>query len=528
MLAPIRITFTDTEPFTGTLKVTQRIGNAWRGEATAVREIPITLTGRTDKEEILPIYDFAHPLEVSLLGSTDIPLATQQIDLRPWRRDRAFPLTIGAFPHLLNPEAVSAAQSELPSFWAGYQAVSSLWIGRLERTPSCEQWNAIGQWVLAGGTLVLFTGEDFYRLDTLCLKNLFPLTDLDLQPEEDGLYTLHGKKRPGTEVLLMTEEETPLLLSRRYGTGTVFLVTRSVFALPASDLDWIQTHIPPAQSQLVSLAAPCQDLLARTTLDRPGYPTAFLIVILSLTTLSLATFFTKTTKKRLLWISGATIGLCLLSGLYLNQTKLVKDIYIIKTSICIQDSLGFELNYLDLFATRDTPVNVNIEVRDQEALVQELPVTMQNYCFDISWQQGRGATLFLKKREERTLVSFSSQAPPLSVTQATDALVSIKNGLNRELNHAFLIVDGKAFSLGQIKVGTEQYRIEKSETPFQEASVGDASVNLLYQSLVGYLPLQQDVWLVGGWEYVSRERQTDTWLKVRDVYLYVIRGESYE
>ena len=97
LLAPVRILVSSETPFEGFLRISQQVGNAWRGEAIIEREIPLRFIGRFEQEKILPIYDFTQPLQLSLLDATGTPLLTEEIALRSGWREQAFPVFVGDF-----------------------------------------------------------------------------------------------------------------------------------------------------------------------------------------------------------------------------------------------------------------------------------------------------------------------------------------------------------------------------------------------------------------------------------------------
>ena len=525
LLSPVRVSISSETPFSGSFKISQQIGNVWRGEAVIEREIPLHFTGRFEWEETLPIYDFMHPLKISLFDAAGAPLLTQEIALRSGWRENTFPVVAGAFPNPIEPDAVNVDPSELPSFWPAYQAVRSLWLCRLNQVPTKDQWTAIAQWVLTGGTLILFTGEEFYRLDTPWLQNLLPLANPYVQQEEDDSYTLRGEQRPGTQILFDTSNGFPLLASRRYGAGIILLVTRSVFDVSVSEFDAIREQVPSAE--LLSLSEPRQTLLENTPLDRPSYTMAFLIIVLGFGNLALITFLPKTSFRKLVLAIATTTFLALLSGLYVNQTKQIKDIYILNTKLYLSNQFGSTLNYAALLATQNT--SADLKVREQASIVQEIPLSFRNYNYNITWEKGSPLSLLLRKHEQRNFIALAPLSRFPSITRTTDGLVRIKNASNSELSYAFLVVKGVAFPLGPIPIGVELIpQVEGPGMPLEDVKLQPASVNLLYHDLIERFPFEQGVWLIGGSERITREQQNQTRQKVRDIELYIVKGEVLE
>lgn len=522
-LTPVRITISGVgSSFSGSLLFTQRVGNPWRGEAESRVEIPLTLAGGTTLEYLLPIYDFAHPLRVFLLNEGGETLAEEELKLRSRHRDEAFPLGVGAFPLRFSEELVTIGPEELSRLWPAYEAVSSLWIGRITSGIPPDRWEGIAQWVLAGGTLVLFTGGDFYLLDTPLLRELLPIQRPHIEVGSGDLFYLQGDARSSTRTLLM-HAGAPLLLARDYGAGTIFLVTMSAFDLERADLFAIKELIPPVH--LVSFATPLADLLEETTLQRPGCPAATLLVLVSLISLSLIASRARTAKGTFILLLAASSLLSLSSGLYINRTKLVNDLYLLKTSLYVKASFGFHLDSYALFSRRDALAGV--KVRGVMPVMEELPRSLQGRCYDIDWQAGEGLSLSLARGERRYLRGFGAEAPLLAILFDGDEEVTIENDLPGLLKEALLIVDGEAFPIGEVDVGVGRYYLEGG-IPIREAGMQEPDLDALYNELSKEFALQEGIWLVAGREVESLERTGGMRLKVRDIGLYVVSVEGYE
>ncbi|MCK4392512.1 hypothetical protein KAX17_06365, partial [Candidatus Bipolaricaulota bacterium] len=428
-------------------------------------EIPLALAGGEKLERLIPIYDFTHPLAVSLLDQGEKVLAEVKIDLRSRMREEAFPLAVGVLPFPFADELVAIDEEALPRLWPAYEAVSSLWVGHTAKGLPEDSWNAIGRWVSAGGTLVLFTGEDFYLLDSPVLRALLPLANPRLSLGENGVQILRGEERPNVRTLLSREGD-PLLLLRRYGAGAVYLVTTSAFNLEETDFKAIAAQITPAR--LIDLTYASADLLERTPLQRPAYLAAFLLVLACLISYSLVVLRAKGKKRMLVLLLAAGSILCLSSGFYTNRTKVVNSIYELKTSLYAQTSFGYVVDYYGLFATMDGTAKV--KVRGQIPIIQELPRSLQQHSFDIDWVEGEGASLVLQRGERRYLRGFGAYQLPLAVVFTGDEEVRIENDLDEPLEEALLIVKGQAFSIGEVRPGEALYYLNNG-VPLADAEM---------------------------------------------------------
>lgn len=521
-LTPICVKIAGVDTFTGFLVLTQKVGNAWRGEAISRVEIPLTLTGGGKVERLIPIYDFTHPLAVSLLDRGEKVLAEVKIDLRSRMREEAFPLAVGVLPFPFADELVAIDEEALPSLWPAYEAVNSLWIGHTAKGLPGSSWEAIGRWVSAGGTLVLFTGEDFYLLDSPVLRALLPLANPRLSLGENGVQILRGEKRPNVRTLLSREGD-PLLFLRRYGAGAVYLVTTSAFNLEETDFKAIAAQITPAC--LIDLTYASTDLLERTPLQRPAYLAAFLLVLACLISYSLVILRVKGTKRMLVLLLATSSILCLSSGVYTNRTKGVNSIYELKTSLYAQTSFEYVVDYYGLFATMDGTAKV--EVRGQIPIIQELPRSLQQHSFDIDWVEGEGASLVLQRGEHRYLRGFRTNQLPLAVVFTGDEEVRIENDLDEPLEEALLIVKGQAFSIGEVRPGQSLYYLNNG-VPLADAEMRKESFTSLFREFAERFCLADAVWLVGVTEEEVRERYGTVRIKVRDIALYVVAGEEHE
>jgi len=515
-LAPLRVEISNIgASFSGTLVISQRVGNPWRGEAESRIEFPLRLSGAEELECVVPIYDFIHPLEVALLSEEEKILAEEVLELRAYRQEEPFPLAVGAFPVGFDEMSVVIDSKALPRQWAAYEATSSLWVGRIAGGISKDQGQAIGQWVLAGGTLVLFTGTDFYLVDSPILRELLPLENPRLV-DTNGVTTLHGETREGTRTIL-TRNETPLLLVRRVGAGTVLLVTASAFALVETEFSAIKAHVPTAK--LISFGSDVAGLLEETPLQRPGYLAASLLVLGTLTSFTLVASRTRSAKATLTLLLAASGLFCVLSGFYTNQAKTVTDVYFIKTSLYLQAFFGSNIDYYGLFGSTvdSSPVNV----KDPATLIQELPRNLQGHNFDID--VGEGTRLSLARGESRFLHGFSAKILPITVSPLEGKKVRVKNGLDEPLRAALLIKDGTAFPIDEVRVGEESYAL-RGGVPLEDAALGAEHFTTLFRTLAEDFSLAEGVWLVGAWEEQGVEHCENTRVKVRDLALVVIAG----
>jgi len=523
-MTPIHLIVSGVErPFSGYFRITEEIGNTWRGEASSLIEIPIPLISNGEYEQLLPLYDFTHPLKVFLCASDGTPVASAEVSLRDRKREGAFPLLVGAFPTPVDTEAVAVASSDLPVHWLAYDGVKSLWVGRIQAGLSHEQWAAIARWTLAGGTLVLFSGADFYPLDSPVLRELIPISNPSLTTEEDGVRILSGEARPGSRYIGERADGSTLLFVRNYGAGTVLLIPVSAFDLTVEESVAIRAGVPPAK--VVSLSGLNADLLEEMPVDRPGFSVVFLVVGISLMSLTLIISKVRSPKRIVLSLISVASVLSVLSGLYLNQAKLVNDVCTLKTTLYVEASLGYQIDCYGLFANRTTTVRCGGE----EALpvMEVLPRDLRGADYDIDWVKGEGLSLQLTHGERRALRWGEDCTIPITIRYAGDEEVEIENGLPTSLSEAYLLVDGQAFSLGEIGIGTWSYTLDEG-IPFARIQLHDASLAAFYDTIEPWYSVDKGVWLIGGRVSDSLVVQDGVRQKVRVVSLYVLAGGEDE
>jgi hypothetical protein len=526
-MTQIRLVVSGVEhAFPGSFRITEEIGNTWRGKASSLIEIPVPLVSNGEYEQLLPLYDFTHPLKVVLCTFDGTPVASAEVSLRDSMREGAFSLLVGAFPALVDSEAVAVAPYDLPVHWLAYDGVKSLWIGRTQAGLSRAQWEAIARWTLAGGTLVLFSGADFYPLDSPVLRELVPISNPSLTMGEDGIRILGGEARSGSRSINGRADGSTLLFVRNYGAGTVLLIPVSTFDLTAEEVAAVRAEIPPAL--LVSLSDLNADLLEEMPVDRPGFSAVLFVVGLGLLSLTLIASKVRSPKRIVLSLIVVTSALSVLSGFYLNQARRVNDIYCLKTALYIGNSFGYQIDWCGLFANRSA--NVRFWGKRALPVMEVLPRDMRDADYDIGWVKGEDLSLQLVQGERRTLRGGEACTIPITIHYAGDEKVEIENGLSAPLSEAYLLVDGQAFSLGEIGVGTWSYTLgaASARVPSVRVRFHDASLAAFYDTIETRYGAWSGVCLIGGRVSDTLVVQDTVRQKVRVVSLYLLAGEEYE
>jgi hypothetical protein len=164
--------------------------------------------------------------------------------------------------------------------------------------------------------------------------------------------------------------------------------------------------------------------------------------------------------------------------------------------------------------------------------MEVLPRDLRGADYDIGWVKGEGLSLQLTHGERRALSGGEDCTIPITIRYAGDEEVEIENKLPTPLSEAYLLVDGQAFSLGEIGIGTWSYtlgeEIPSDEVPFARIQLHDASLAAFYDTIEPWYSVDNGVWLIGGRVSDALVVQDGVRQKVRVVSLYVLVGGEDE
>lgn len=510
---PVRILASGIEaPFPGAFVLSQRVGTAWRGEAQSRIRVDYPILGNGRYDLLLPVYDATGPLSVTLRDEDDTVVASTEVDLRQGKQDAPFRVIVGDRGAL--PSGVAAAAvDDLPSRWLAYEGVSALWIARLPRPLAQSQWEAISRWVLAGGTLVLFSGLDFYLLDSPALRDLLPIT----RPTVDRTTELvEGAARSGARTLLAADGGSPLLLSYPYGFGTVLLAATSAASAPQALLEAVDANAPIAH--LPSFSRESADLLEDMLLDHPDYTQAVLLVVSCLLGASLIIAHVERPRTRVFLVLGFAVFLSVSCGLVVNRANAYTNVYVSITSLSIKRSLGINVDSYALFVPRAGTIEIPLDAGT--ALLQAVPRDLREGRFDVAIESEGSVTLALRRGERRSLRSGGADAVPVTVHVPGDEQVEVRNDLAVCLQEAVLVVDGATYAIGTIPPGTSIHTLNQDASEEQAPSpvTGLQEVLAAARALE---PLQHGTWLVAG-SITERRDRNEVRRKVRVATLVVV------
>lgn len=520
--APIRIEVRNYHDIdAGRLHIVQPVGNEWRGEATMQQELGFAIQSSGVYESVIPIYDPVNPIIVELLSSADTVLASETIDLRGAMSLTPYPVLDKKIARF-DERAAVIDMDLLPLQWWAFDGVDSLWVASpLPR----EAWAAISRWVLAGGSLVLLTGTDFYRMDSPTLRELLPISSPTVALSDFGTNHLTGTLTDGT-ISMLSDEGFPLLIQASYGAGHVSLVTIQARSLPVEILKNIGERIAP--SRLISLRNSTERILGEQTVSTLKWIFVLAMVVLLFLVICGCSVIGRR-DSRLGWsiLLVSIIGLSVSSGFVSNPATYDTDLYTVNTRLYLEAHFGLYTRYSSLYSETSHPY---IQRLNEEIIpVQFLPRTLigtDSYDFSTFPSHSQ---LTILSGQMRHWHAYGAASSLFDVRLVLGSLVRVSNHFPLDFDAGWIVVDGMVHSIGEVYQGIHDYSFVPESAARLAAFVSSAYTSemmaklLLIRELKQSFPLTKGVWLiaVADAEHVVSD---DIMQKVRDITLAVVRG----
>ncbi|MCX6094258.1 MAG: hypothetical protein NTY63_05465 [Candidatus Bipolaricaulota bacterium] len=489
--APVRVEVAGlTAPVEGHIVVKQFVGSDPSNPVPVSHEIA---RGRLENgiyQAALPAYDLLLPLLVQLLGPDGEVLASTTESVRQAVRGLPFIVVAGDSRSLGGTESIVSA-SELPSDWWAYEPVQSLWLTE----PLLDQavWEALGEWVAAGGSLVLFSGSDFYQWDCPAARALLPLSAPTLREFAPGAFLLTGTPRTGAQVLLSKDAE-PLLVRIQHGAGHVSLVTTRLRDVTDADLQRIAARIPAAR-RLVAVDHLTQEALNNTRVVRPLY--AFAPVVVVAVILGFVAFHRRASRKSFaapcaLFLA-AVAAVTVASGFYVNRVGSIAYNYCITTSFAVQTSFTAICDSYAFFSLGSTSVSIDHDKRHFPIQADVWVTTRSLYALDSALTQ---TTLALPARTRRFVRACGTEGANwrLLVTE-DDRTFRIENPEARGAQAALLFLDGLFYEVPLVD-GRPREAFAFVDLHHVNASLMTEQEFLLYTSCADWLATSAGTWLL--------------------------------
>lgn len=417
-----------------------------------------------------------------------------------------------------------AAPSELPIDWWAYDAVSQVWLMvPIVSSPTLE---ALGEWVVSGGSLVLFTGAAFPRMDSPTFRKLLPLSSPLLSASSDGVYMLQGDLKDRASSRL-TRKGTPLCIEMPLGAGTIALVTTRYEDLTPQEIEQIERETRTAV-RMPDIERILQNIIHSTPVPRPPY---WIAGLLAAATLAGSLLFSEARHflervNRLRTFAGLFAALCLMvlmatawAGVYAGRHNNRIDIYQTNTAIRVQSSFGLDIMLCTLFAEQGAVVRV-----DHPVTSYPLPPAMASVRdVDLSEESDNFHSLLALQRNERRDLAYFAQGRLSVAMSLTGDGVQIVNRTERELLDAYILFGDMTFCIPVIKEGTATYALTEGYLPEERSALSTA--------LLKWFPMRNGTvpWLLLTHpnEETIAEFDNDGFTKqVRQVAITIIEGDS--
>lgn len=526
MYAPIRIQLSDfDDSVEGILRVTQRIGELDAEPSVVVVDLYRGPLSNGNITGTIPIFDPLNPIEVAAMTETGEVLAESSLNLRLFQRTARFPLISGP-PLSLGGLEVIVSPSELPTDWWAYEPVDSLWING--GGVSSAAWEAIARWVFAGGSLVVFAGDDYYQIDSPAFRELFPLPEARLAADADGTQYLIGGPSETVRVEITTggEGELPLLYQAEYGSGSVSVSAVRASDLSGEELEAIRGAIP--WSGWYSLLRFGSEYRGSMRVPRPIYMIAPSIVIVLLACVGVL----KWARRRKELVPGSmaptfaipavvaiVVGVSVWSGFYANNTKQLVELFRIDMSLQTHTTYGISLGY-NGFVSPATAREATIDREQVSVPTYTLVKTTANTSF-ASWTDPESFRFTIHANEVRDFRTYGS--PRRLITLQLDpakTTATVSNTLYAVLQTAFLVVDGRVYRLRSIDPGQSVHVLEDS-FPWHGFNTRSEHGDL-FEAIIKEYRLDSGTWLLAISDQTSSVPGMQLPEEVRDFRIHIV------
>ncbi|MEW5826150.1 MAG: hypothetical protein AB1778_04905 [Candidatus Bipolaricaulota bacterium] len=488
--APASVTVTGLDrPTAARLLIKQILDTRSTPPRVAVHEIFRGTVSNATYSATVPAYDAVLPVLVQLVHEDGTVLASTTQPARQSARGLPLVVIAGAPLHFDGSEAVVSPTSLPSDAWA-YDGVASVWL--TSPLTSRAAWMALGAWVSAGGSLVIFSGEDFYQWDCAAARHLLPLDDPVVLSSVDQPSFLSGIPRPGARVLLSARGQ-PLLVRTPYGAGQVSLVTLRVRDLAAAELARLNVHVPRARPLLAAQSL-AETLLNETRVLRPPYGFVPAILGALLAGVVLAGRFAR--KHARLAGLAAVLGVFLLSvacSFYVNLATTVAYQYSTETTLRITTSFGFSTVSYCFFALTSSVVYVNHE-KGAFPVQAGVPTSVDRVY---AMESALDATTLALPGGTRPVLRAHGRAPAgLSLEVADSESVTtycVRRLLGQTLSACLLVVDGFYYRVPRDALDVPVRLVDLTQV---SASALDGRETLLYRLVADWIGEMPDAWLV--------------------------------
>ncbi|MGB2982516.1 MAG: hypothetical protein WBC63_01485 [Candidatus Bipolaricaulia bacterium] len=521
--APIRVTVSGLDaPRPGSLRVVQRLG--------ILSDLPSTVTIDLTEgdvsdgiyESAIPVYDPLNPIDVHLIDPDGTIIASQQLNFRLFMRSTPYPLVCGSTLRL-GGAAIPVGPSELSQEWWAYEAIDTIWLASVSLPR--PTWDAIMRWVQAGGSLVLLTGSDYYKLDASVLQELFPHRDAVIEEADDGVAYLKATYPAGAETLLWRDDGIPLLHARSMGAGSIQLVT-----VRADDLSDAETRTLASRvrsSKLFSLQSAARSFHGEIRVPRPNYLMAPLIVLVLVAAIQASRVLVVRGRAAgearwrigIVLICAAVIGASVFAGFYTNRAKRLVELYHEKTTVDVYMSSGVRVASHVLFAP-GFPLGVDLPRTQESVPAYALTRSVAGAVFD-STATSKSLEVPLSAGETRHLRAYGDSRKLVEVRVEGDR-ATIVNHTESGIAVAYVIAEGLMYRTTDVPPGEQVVPLIGGLRVWALRGIDEYAEVL--KIIEASFPFTKGVWVIAVSDETTIQSGEQTEIKVRDVHVRIAQG----
>lgn len=456
----------------GLLEVSQELEIAPKEIVKETYSWPVELPGGSKKmlQVSLPIHAYTDQIQIALRDEKDVTKVyqSQEIQLHkkylPELQKLVLALSDAPFPHKL-PTGESLqiiGVEQLVDDSKGYGGVRRIYLGRILSSFSKAQQQALKNWLLGGGELVIFSGENWHRQKSPFLEELIPMKVSDtneIQLDGNRLTIVTGE--PHGVVLLRAPgggQDAPILIKHSFGAGTIFFSTINPLA---AEINGFWELLKPQKGEEEDETQSPLEFLGRLGLPLPSVLKVSGLVIVFITgfgLLGLLAIRDERQGRPLTWVLFLwVLGLSGAAALYMSNPALSKPLRSLEAGIC--RGLNEEGAFCQLWygvSSRKT-ADLSLSTRSTAAVQQLLPARPGPHLLDAHYAYDKDNLSILMRVEDRQQRRFYLESPQkAAVTFSLEEgertpVVRVYNRSDGTLFDAVFIKEGKAFCLGEVK-----------------------------------------------------------------------------
>lgn len=528
--APVRIELSGfDEPFQGRVVLTQRIGALDRSPDVVTVVLAEGRIANGLLTGTVPIYDPLNPIDVAVLPSEGEPLIERSINLRLFQRVAPFPVVSGS-PIDLGGSEIVISPNEIPTDWWGLDAVDSLWM--TGGGASSNAWESIARWVFAGGSLVVFTGEDYYQIDSPSLREMFPLEDPHLETPVGKPSYLDGFPRGSIELVLSTEESShPLLYKATYGAGSVAVVARRSADTTPAQLEAVRQRVPA--KSWYSMLRYGSELRGDMRVPRPIYliaPSIVLVLLSCVWALRWANGRREVVgsgrfRVAMAAVAVVVVALSVWSGFYANQTKQLVELFETHFTIQTHTGYGISLGFLGFASPMMTrPVSI---AREQVGVpMYSLVKTTAATSFASATDSGT-FEFTIHAGEVRDFELYGAPRRLLSLrVERAGTRAQVSNNLYQRLDAVYLLSEGKVRDIGAVPEGESAHPVPAGVDWDEVGLALPRPSGEILEAVIREFRLHEGTWLLAFVDRGSQLPGTQVPTEVRAVTVHLVQGEE--